>query len=257
MRALSVVRRARAVEGLRAALRWSARHDDGMAVSGLTLIVALAALVLLMAAVVPIMQLTANSDQGEDAADAAALAAAQRVRVLALDSVTGLAVGVSLASVLPASTGIGEAATYASRNGADLVPGTYSLDRGDGRVELRVALRDQGEVVEGDDGRTVRNGAAEVGVTLSSCRLEERAEIIGYEPPPEPSPTPTPSPEDPAATPTPTPSPTPPPPPVPIWGSSYRFLCDGYTGAWDRDRSDVLDAARAWLDARLEPRLVR
>lgn len=252
MRAPSSVRRVGPVRRARAVVRARAHDDAGMAVSGLMLVVALAALVLLMAVVVPLMQLTANSDQAEDAADAAALAAVERLRVLSLDSVAGLAVGASLASVLPGSAGIEQAATYASRNDADLVPGSYVVDRSRGRVDLVVALRDAGEVVEGDPDRTLREGAAELGVALGSCRLQEREEIIGYEPPPTPTPLPTPT-----VGPTPTPSPTPTPTPVPIWGSSYRFVCDGYDGTWGRDRGDVLDGARAWLSTQLVPRLVR
>ncbi len=228
------------------------RGDSGMAVSGLMLTVALAALVLLMLVVVPLMQHTANSDQAEDAADAAALAAVQRIRTLSLDAVTGLAAGGSLTAGMPVSAGIDAAATYASRNDADLVPGTYAIDWGRGRVDLRVALRDRGEVDAADPDRTLRNGAAELGVALGTCRLDRRDEIIGYEPVPTPTPEPTPT-----ATPTPSPTPTPTPTPVPIWGSSYRFVCDGYSGDWDRDRGDVLEDARAWLDARLVPRLVR
>ncbi|UZN02154.1 hypothetical protein [Cellulomonas sp. S1-8] len=233
-----------------------AMRERGAAVTGVVIVVCFAVVVLLFVTVLPIAGRTQHSDLTESAADAAALAAADRVRELVRDGLPTLGPGDTLDGLLPLSAGISEASAYANRNGADLVGSAYSLDRYAGRVDVQVARRN-----ERDGRRTERASAAEVGVVLGSCGIEDRRVIVGYEPVPTPSPTPTPTPS-PGETPTPTPSPTPPPPPVPIYGFEYRFVCTDVDGAdlrspWTRVLDDAVDAGRGWVTSRLDVRLVR
>lgn len=243
-------------------LRSLGRHarEAGAAVTGLVVVVCLAVMVLLFVVVLPIAGRTQMSDQAEGGADAAALAAADRMRDVVLERFDTLAAGGDLAGLLPPSVGIAEAAEYADRNGGRLVSAAYSVDRGAGRVEVQVVRTNP----PGSSRPEVRrNGTAEVGVVLAGCGIEDRRVIIGYEPVPTPTPTPTPTPEPgETPTPTPTPSPTPPPPPVPIWGSEHRFSCRASDGStfrsdWDRSLAEARRDGRAWVEARLEPRLVR
>lgn len=227
--------------------------DRGAAVSGFVLILGVAALTLVVAVAFPLVVATANSDQAENAADAAALAGAQRVRELALERVRDVQPGQSIADRMPPSAGVAEAASYAQRNGADL--SSYAVSFAADTVDVEVHLRDEGEV-DGRPGRTHRDARASVGLALTACRLQVRTVVVGYQPAPTPSPKPTPSP-NPSATPTPTPSPTPPPPPVPIYGHEYRMTCPGHVTTWSSSRVDVLEDVRGWLDGRLRVRLVR
>lgn len=239
-----------------AASRGSTDRESGAAVTGLVMVVCFAVVVLLFVAVLPVAGRTQHSDLAESAADAAALAAADRVRDLVRDDLPTLGAGDTLDGLLPVSAGIAEAATYADRNGADLVGGAYSLDRYAGRVEVQVARRN-----DRDGSRTQRTSAAEVGIVLGECGVESRYVIIGYEPAPTPTPTPEPTPS-PGATPTPTPSPPPPPPPIAVWGSQYRFVCADSQGAtlrspWTLDVDDAVAAGESWVRPRLDVRLVR
>lgn len=230
------------------------RGDDrGAAVSGLVMMVSLAVIVLLFVAVLPIAAQTQRSDIAESAADAAALAAAERIRELALERVTTLPAGGGLVAAMPANAGVTAAATYASRNSSDLVGPAYSVDWGRGTVDVEVLMRDS----RADAPARVRRAAtAELGVALSRCEIRTSRYML---PVPTPSPTPTPTPS-PGATPTPTPSPTPPPPPV--WVSEHRFACST-TGGTDyvsptfARLADAREAGRVWLEDRLRVRLVR
>lgn len=220
--------------------------DRGAAVSGFVLILGLAALTLVVALAFPLVVATANSDQAENSADAAALAGAERVRELALDRVGLLLPGQSLGDRMPASAGIAQASTYAQRNGADLSSYAVSFTRD--RVDVEVYLRDAGEVHEGS-GRTHRRARASVGVELAQCRLGTVSVLV--EPTPTPTPTPAPTP-DPSATPTPTPT----PPPL-VYRTDYQMRCPGFSSSWATDRHDALAQGRAWLADNLAPRLVR
>ncbi|MCC2312732.1 hypothetical protein [Cellulomonas xiejunii] len=214
----------------------------------------LAALALLMWVVFPLLKVSAQAGESSSAADAAALAGAQRVREAALDAVRTLPVGTTLGSALPPSVGIEAAAQYAERNGTRVVPGSYRADLGRDRVRVQVELPEAGET------STYRSAEAQVGVWLDRCTLGRQRVIVGYQPPPTPTPTPTPSP---SPSPTATPSPTPPPPPIPIYGWHHTFTCRSDSGATlvsfgpDPSADTVRTAMRSWLDGRLTPALVQ
>ncbi|MBO0899739.1 hypothetical protein J1G43_07150 [Cellulomonas sp. zg-ZUI22] len=234
-------------------------HDRGAAALGLIVGVVLCAFALLAFVLVPLVTSTGMAGRSSSAADAAALAAAQRVREAALDAALVVPVGGTVGGTMAPSVGITDAQTYARRNGSELVGARYHADLRADRVRVEVRTPDP----EGLRGGTYRQAEAEVGVALDRCELTRERVIVGYEPPPPP-PEPTPEPEpDPSATPTPSPTPPPPPPPVPVFGWDHTFTCTSGGGAVlvslgpERDVAVVRTAMRAWLDARLEPRLVR
>lgn len=231
----------------------TAGDDRGAAALALIVGVVLSALALVAFVVVPLTQSTGLAGRSTSAADAAALAGAQRAREVALDAVLAVTAGGSVADAMPPSVGISAAQTYAQRNGAELVGARYEADLRADRVRVEVRVPDP----DGETSGTHRAAEAELGVALDRCRLTRT--LVPPPPPPPPTPTPTP---DPSASPTPTPSPTPPPPPPPpVW--DYAFTCADGGGSQlvrfgpTRDLADVRQDMRRWLDSRLEPRLVR
>jgi len=211
-------------------------------------VVAVGVVALAFLGVVPLLSGTEQAGRTQTATDAAALAGAGEVRRVALDSVGAVVMGeTTFAALLGPARGHGQAADYASRNGAELV--RYAQDPWRDEVRARTSLREQMP----DGQRAERDGVAELGVALARCAVDSRDVVVGYEPVPEPEPEPSDGDTEPGAPPEPVEEPE----PTPIIETDYRFTCPGYDSGWTRPRAALEGPVRSWLTGALEPRLVR
>jgi len=234
------------------------RDDEGIATSGVLITVFVAVLVVVFAAVLPLLRGTEQAGRTQTSADAAALAGAEAVRQGVLDDLAALTVwGIvgshptygewSPGTALPVMIGYGAAREYAQDNGAHVSAGDYRYDPIDGTVRVRSRLQEQAP----GGGRTTSEATASTGLRISECRLTAARDAL---PPPTPSPTPTPSP---SASPSPTPSPTPTEPPAPTYTDwEFVFSCPGEGSVSGSSLGAVLADARDMIDEAMEPRLV-
>jgi hypothetical protein len=244
-------------------VRRGRRGDAGFATSAVIVCVAVGIVAILMIAVLPLLSGTDKSTRTQTASDAAALAGATAARdaavaelddaVDALDpaDLTGTSQSWRLSSSIGPSAGLGSAQDYARRN--DAAVETYRANATTDRVAVtaRAEHNGPGDRVERTD------AVAQVGVRLSTCRIDASREVTGWTQPPTPTPTPTPSPS-PSAGPTPTPTPTPPFVSEPIYGPwSFSLSCDGTHAFTVSDSSISALVARGSDElGDLRPRLV-
>lgn len=187
-----------------------ARAERGSGPVTVVLVLGICALLFVIGVVAVGAMAREERSAAQHAADAAALAGAQRI----LDDLPGLLVdGFAVVTSLPELAGAGpcgqrgqvRAAELATANGATLT--SYCWNVLTDRVTVTVRLN---HAAEGEP--ATAEAEAETRFALARCTIS--ADFVTPTPTPTPSPTPTPTATGPSPTPTGPPPPPPPPPPV-------------------------------------------
>lgn len=233
------------------------RGDAGQVTTALLFAAVLGALVLLLSVLLPLAGATDQRSRAQTAADAAALAAVDRLG-RGVEDLVGRPVGFDgdrLRPLVGCRAGLAAADTYAGRNGADVTAyDAHDCGRSLRSTAVTVDVLMQDALPTGQRSRA--RAAAGMDLPLGPCRLSpDPAELIRdlTAPPPPPPPPP---PPDPEGKPKPTPTPTPPPEPEPredvqvsadcgkvalrltLRGSDLQLVLDGPVG---RDLHDLVE----------------
>jgi len=219
------------------------QSDDGQVTTALLLLAILFLLYAMVVALLPLGRAGDLKTQAQSAADAAALAGAQRVRdTLEADLAAAVVVGPAgpvLADLRDRTLGFDQAQTYAALNRAGVggALSNYQWNPDTSTVTVHVT----GTQTLGAD-RAEADASASLGIDLSACRFEPDPAA----PPPPPAPAPGPPPP---------PAPGPPPPPAP---TPTLLTCGSLVIPGDDDGAGHFTPRLGGLDLRtaIVPRLV-
>lgn len=219
--------------------KWQIRENErGAATTALLVIGIFAAVAVLFIAVLPLSSGTEKSDRAQTAADAAALAGAEKMRDEIIENLAQANPPFSLVDLIDPQTGRSDAQKLASNNKADLL--NYHATPLAGEVRVTV---EQLETMPKTEGHAKARATANFDLSLNSCKFGEEdvedededdrdddAEEGDDEddgPPPEPD-------------------------------KEYSFTCPGLPNFEDYDElDDLINDVKQALNQRLKPKLAQ